>query len=442
MLKRNSTAASHFRYVITLIAFATGLPVLPGISDATCAQGTTPQAVQDLLHPTHAPVPTKISSIHLKCADADIVKKELTGEGVPTFNLTLPAKVIDNSIFGEIARQVAPGPLTLGTPTTNLLPEHYNDAYISGSNAFGEKTSQVNDLRYQIAHRQGGLIRTRFIEPNDITALSNSSTLIVRYRDDAEGEVEFRELQTRVRLLDIKPRKIQIVVRFVQATAIDVDQFGFNWQFQRVNLDGLASRYFPAEDQAILQSAFGPMQSQLNFILSTGRGKELASPEATTYNLLPVRLGTTADTYSFDPQKAVGGNGEPQTTYTPILEPRSSCLIVRPRIDSDNSVTLIMEMQLLEEYEDRPGERLLVQLNAPDTRKLRSSDSVVIRKLTRTHGQLAVVKASPPGNTLHNSSPYKETSVNSDDLELLIFITAALVPEPLQYAEPKDIKPK
>jgi general secretion pathway protein D len=275
------------------------------------------------------------------------------------------------------------------------------------------------------------------INPTDLTALSNNNVIIVRYKDDPEGEQAFKDLQTRVRLLDIKPKQIQVRAQFVTVTQNDADQFGINWQFQKVNLLGVLNAGYAPTGQAVLQYATGNLQTQLNFALTTGRGKVVASPMATTFNNVPAIFTNTTEYYSFIPQTFIGPGGAAQTTYYPQQIPATSVLAITPRINGDNTITLngilmFTDLSGTAKSPDGTDYPILVQQVIPSvTRIIRNGDTMVLAGLIRKQDNNAVQKVPLLGDLPLVGSLFRSRSVNTNDSELLVFITATILPDPI-----------
>jgi uncharacterized membrane protein YgcG len=445
------------------------------------------------IQPITAPVPTKLGQIRLNFADAILVKEQLTGVFAKV-NVNLQPGLMNNSIFGDLTRQMPPGPLSAPGSTMHLIQGYYGDTvrpavptgtapapvgtsgapsdgsanrsdgpdfnrggqgfggggfgggqpgggggggnFGGGGGGGGNGAGGLGGGQNQNATGQARGLLPAGIEPNDLTALSNNNVIIVRYRDDAEGEAAFRELQTRIRLLDIKPKQIQIRAQFVTVTQNDADQFGINWQFQKVNLLGVLNAGYAPTGQAIIQFATGNLQTQLNFALTTGRGKVVASPMATTFNNVPAQFSNTTQFYSFIPETFIGPGGAAQTTYYPEAIPATSALFVTPRINGDNTITLNGQLQ----FEDESGTAtapdgtdypILIQQLTPVTRIIRNGDTMVLAGLIRKQDNSTVDKVPLLGDLPLIGSLFRSRSINTDDSELLVFITATILADPI-----------
>ncbi len=439
------------------------------------------------------PVQTKLGQIRLNFADAYVVVQQLTGQGGPKVDAHVPLGMISNSIFGDMGRlMVPPTPLA---PTLQLVPGYYGDSvrpgvptgptaqpvgttgtnndgtahrsdgpdFNRGAQGFGGggfggggqvggggfgqpggnngginggANGGLNGQNNQNAQGQARGLLPAGIEANDLTALANNNVIIVRYRDDAEGEAAFRELQSRVSLLDHKPKQIQIRAQFVTVTQTDADQFGINWQFQKVNLLGVLNAGYAPTGQAVIQFATGNLQTQLNFALTTGRGKVVASPMATTFNNVPAQFTNTTQYWIFIPQTFIGPGGAAQTQYEPLPLPATSGLIVTPRINGDNTITLNGTLQ----FQDTSGTAtapdgtalpILIQQNTPVTRIIRNGDTMVLAGLIRKQDQSTVDKVPLLGDLPLIGSLFKSRSINTNDSELLVFITATILADPI-----------
>ncbi len=428
-------------------------------------------------------VSTKLSQIHLNYADATLVVAQLSGESVPAIQVNLgqtslagfagaaqtyiqrPQTDPLNSVQlvrgfngNENAYPAAPSNVNnvpLGTrgsgsdTTAHRSEDHdYNrGGQLSpgggGGGGFGQPgggAGQPGQGQGQGQGQNGGAATARSllpagIEPADLTALSNNNVIIVRYRDDPEGEQAFRELQSRIRLLDIKPKQIQIRAQFVTVTQNDADQFGINWQFQKVNLLGVLNAGYAPTGQAILQFATGNLQTQLNFALTTGRGKVVASPMATTFNNVPAQFTNTTQYYSFIPQTFIGPGGAAQTTYFPQQIPATSALLVTPRINGDNTITLNGTLQFQDlsgtaKSPDGTDYPILVSQVTPVTRIIRNGDTMVLAGLIRKQDNTTVQKVPLLGDLPLIGSLFRSRSINTNDSELLVFITATILADP------------
>jgi type II secretory pathway component GspD/PulD (secretin) len=271
----------------------------------------------------------------------------------------------------------------------------------------------------------------------DITAISNNNTILVRYPDTPEGEAMFRELQTRIRLLDVKPKQIQVRAQFVTLLQQDADQFGINWQFQKVNLVGQLNAGYSPSGQALLQFATGNLQMQLNFALTTGRGKVVASPMSTTFNNVPAIFSNNTTYYAFIPQTFIGPGGAAQTTYYPDPINAFSQLFITPRINGDNTLTLTGSLSFADltgtaTAPDGTSIPIITTQNLPQvTRIIRNGDTMVLAGLIRKTDQADQQSVPLLGELPLIGSLFRSRSINTDDSELLVFITATILNDPI-----------
>jgi type II secretory pathway component HofQ len=173
-------------------------------------------------------------------------------------------------------------------------------------------------------------------------------------------------------------------------------------------------------DQAVLQFATGNMQTQLNFVLTTGRGKVVASPTVTTFANVPALF--TANSSRFISKTFIGPTGRAQTTDDPASIPAMTSLIVTPRINGDNMITVNVQIQLQDmsgkaTSPDGTNNPILLQQNALLTRTIRNGETMVLARLVREQDL-------PTGDRV----PLIGLSAN--DTGTLVFITATIVSDP------------
>jgi type II secretory pathway component GspD/PulD (secretin) len=179
----------------------------------------------------------------------------------------------------------------------------------------------------------------------------------------------------------------------------------------------------------------GDMRTQLNLLLTTGRGKVVASPTVTTYNNIPTEFYSPTTYNSFFPDPS----------------PAESVLVITPKIAADDSITLNARLQLLDEsgievnfdgtvtYIDGNWEQVLVKQMTSLVSTIKSGETLVFGRLIRKQDPAINDNVPLLGNLPIITSLYKSSTVNANDSELLIFITATFVPEPVPGSSARSI---
>ena len=268
------------------------------------------------------------------------------------------------------------------------------------------------------------------LQGSDIIALDADNSLILAYQTEEDLQ-RFKDLKD---LLDVKPRQILIRAEFITVSQNDQSSFGLNFNFAKVNLIGGANVGYSSTNTAFLQFATGNLQTQLSFILTTGRGKVVASPTATTLNGLPVTLTNNQQVPVFIQQVVLGINGNSSITTTPQLIPVSTILSVTPRINGDDSITLLgfVQAAAITGTVTAPGGNsfpIVVNQTVPLQRIIRAGDTMVIGGLVRKQDNVSTNRVPLLGDLPLIGTLFRSRNVTTDDSELLVFVTPQIIPE-------------
>jgi type II secretory pathway component GspD/PulD (secretin) len=268
------------------------------------------------------------------------------------------------------------------------------------------------------------------ITAQDIFAFDGDNSLLLRY-DNAQQLVQFEQL---INLLDIRPRQLLIRAQFVTVSQNDVSSFGVNWNFTKVNLVVGANLGYQTANTAFVQYAAGNLQTQLSFILSTGRGKVVAAPTATTLNGVPVPFVSTQQVPVFLAQPIIAQNGTvalvPQLTLFPVIVG----IIVTPRINGDESITLqgtVIAQDITGTVTGVNGASapIITGQTVPVQRIIRNGDTMVIGGLVRKNDNVATNSVPLLGDLPLIGTLFRSRNVTTEDTELLVFITPEIIPE-------------
>jgi type II secretory pathway component GspD/PulD (secretin) len=271
-----------------------------------------------------------------------------------------------------------------------------------------------------------------------LLAFSNDGSVLVRY-DPAHPEA-LTELRKIIRLLDVKPRQIQIKTEFVTISQNDIDTFGINFQFQKVNLiGGTNTGYAGTGGQAFLQYATGNLSTQLSFALTTGHAKVVASPQITTLNNMPVSFFVSSLIPVFQSNTVLGNGG--QTIVTSTINPIQvqTGLSIVARINGDESLTVFgsaTNYVLGAAFTDPSGNSFpnITTQTTPIQRIIRNGDTMVIGGLNQKNDVVNTLKVPLLGDLPFIGNMFRSRSVTTDDKELLVFVTPTILPERVSTA--------
>jgi len=271
-----------------------------------------------------------------------------------------------------------------------------------------------------------------------LLAFSNDGSLLVKY-DPARPEA-LTELRKIIRLLDVKPRQIQVKTEFVTISQNDIDSFGINFQFQKVNLiGGTNTGYAGTGGQAFLQYATGNLSAQLSFALNAGHGKVVASPQITTLNNMPVNFQVTTQVPVFQSSTVLGNGGQTIVTSSITAIPEQTGLNFVARINGDESLTIFgsaFNFVVGAPFTDAQGNSFpnITNQTTPIQRIIRSGDTMVIGGLNEKNDVVNSVKVPLLGDLPFIGNLFRSRNVTTNDQELLIFVTPTILPERVSNA--------
>ncbi len=268
------------------------------------------------------------------------------------------------------------------------------------------------------------------ISANDIFALDADNSLVLRY-DDPQQILNLQEV---LRVLDVKPRQVQIKSEFVTVTQNDISSFGLNFNFTKVNLLAGANIGYQTANTAFLQYATGNLQTQLSFILTQGRGKVVASPLATTLNGVTAIFESRQQIPVLESTAILSNNGQSAVSSVPVFIEVSVRLSVTPRINGDDSITLqgqVVFSDVTGSITNPNGGTLPIIITQPVNinRIVRNGDSMVIAGLTRKRDNVSTNKVPLLGDLPLIGSLFRSRNVTTDDSELVVFITPTIIPD-------------
>jgi general secretion pathway protein D len=268
------------------------------------------------------------------------------------------------------------------------------------------------------------------LNQGDLLAYDADGSIIVRSNNDQA----LRQLREIIRLLDVKPRQIMVRAEFVTVTQNDVSSFGINWNFQRVGLIGGVNTGFQTSNTAFLSYQIGNFSTQMSWILTTGRGKLVAAPMATTLNNVPVNFNTTVTVPAIVSTPVFGFNGTVALAPQIIPVQATTGLFVLPRINGDDTISLmgtIFVQDFGNPVTGPNGETFPTTIfqTAPVQRIIRNGDTLVIGGLTRKNTTVSTNRVPLLGDLPFLGTLFRSRNVTTDDSDLLVFITASILPE-------------
>lgn len=272
------------------------------------------------------------------------------------------------------------------------------------------------------------------ITADDISVLDSDNTLLIRYPDGPEGRQAVADLQKLIELLDVKPRQILLRAEFVTVSSNIVNGFGINWSFARGALIGGANTGFSTTNTAFLQYATGNIQTALSYILTSGAGRVVASPIATTMNNIPAVFFQTTNQPVFVSQPIVTPGGTTVISQFIIPIPVITAINILPRINGDDSLTLtgdLISSTVGEPIVSPDGSSFpsILSQSVPVRRIVRNGDTMVIAGLTAKNDTTSTNKVPLLGDLPIIGTLFRSRNTTTSDSELMVFITPTILEE-------------
>ncbi|MCG9895722.1 MAG: hypothetical protein MH204_09625 [Fimbriimonadaceae bacterium] len=171
---------------------------------------------------------------------------------------------------------------------------------------------------------------------DNITFDPVDNSLVVQGTADA-----IQQLRALVEMFDRKPRQVHIDVKYI-TTSNSVDRsLGIDWLYQRggVFFGNRPGSFARNSDSVFFNYATGNITSRLRTLMNDGWGRVVNNPSVRTMNNQPAVFTASTTTTIFVNQTQNGAGGI-ITTSVPQQITITSGIAVRPRIQSDNTVTL------------------------------------------------------------------------------------------------------
>ncbi|HZO87889.1 MAG TPA: hypothetical protein VFB38_06075 [Chthonomonadaceae bacterium] len=263
----------------------------------------------------------------------------------------------------------------------------------------------------------------------DIFGYELDNSIIVRGTPEA-----IRDLREIIRFFDVAPRQVAVKAEFITVSQNDTNAFGINWSVQKVNFIAGANTGFSTSNTAFITYATGNLQAQLSWILTTGRGKIVAAPTATTLNNLPIPLfvGQTIPVFISTPVISQNGTVALATTIIPV--PVFTTLVILPRINADNTITVLGTVSIASTSTFVTGPQgqtapVVNQQTVTVQRRIRNGETMVIGGLVQKNDQVTQAKVPLLGDLPLIGNLFRSHNVTTADSELLVFITPSIIPE-------------
>ena len=301
----------------------------------------------------------------------------------------------------------------------------------SGNNNSGNNNSNSNSGSNGSSGGFGGSksFLTKYDDDdNKISALipyDLNNSIMVRGKSD-----EISEFEKEIKEFDIPPRQVEIKCEFITISTSETKRFGIDWAI------GKAGRAFyttfnPAGN-VWFDFANGNLEATVAAELTNGIGKLVNAPIISTLNNIEGSISVTRTVPRFSSQ--VSGDGvNPVATYSSSDIDITSDLYVTPRINRDNSITMIIEASIgddlgeVESPDKKSSSHETIDQEIETIRRVYDGETVVIGGFVRQNDQHDINKIPLLSDLPIVGNLFKTTSIEKTEEELLIFVTPRII---------------
>ena len=252
----------------------------------------------------------------------------------------------------------------------------------------------------------------------------NNSIMV---RGDSEA---IKQFQRDLSVFDIPPRQVEVKCEFVEIYTVESKAFGIDWAIGRTGRN-FYTTFFPA-GTVWFDFANGNLEATVTAEMSQSVGKLVNAPIISTLNNLEGSISFTKTVPKFT--SSVSGDGvNPIATYSSNDVSVSTDLYVTPRINRDNSITMIIEANIgdIVDYVQSPDGKSsspsTIDQTVNTVRRIYDGETVVIGGLIRQNQDHDVTKIPILGDLPIIGQFFRSESLSKDDTELLIFVTPRII---------------
>ena len=261
---------------------------------------------------------------------------------------------------------------------------------------------------------------------DDAKPFDLDNSIIVKGDDD--GIEKFKKI---VRMLDVPPKQVQIKAEFVEVKTADIKNFGIDWSIQRLN-DTFKTTFGP-QGNVILGFSSGNLTAQLRAELRQDIGRIINSPIISTINNQNAYISiNTVIPYWIAMSTVV--DGTVLTQETPNFITIDTHLDVLPRVNGDGTITMILRPGVADTgniVKGKDGNAIPEQRRQElfTQRRVANGETIVVGGFIRKTDSNSIQKIPILGDLPIVGSLFRTIAKQSDDRELLIFITPTIIPD-------------
>jgi len=245
-----------------------------------------------------------------------------------------------------------------------------------------------------------------------------------------EGIQDFKNI---IRMLDVPPKQVSIKAEFVEVKTTDVKRFGIDWSLARLN-ESFTAPLSGGTGNVVLGLATGNLTAILRAQLTQDIGRIINSPIISTINNQNAVISINSQIPYWTTYNTVTGTGTVIEQSQPNFITIDTHLNVLPRVNGDGTITMTLSPGVADtgnvvtgpdgtEIPEQRTQELFTQ------RRVANGETIVVGGFIRKNDSNSVTKIPILGDLPIVGSLFRGKAKTTEDRELLIFITATIIPD-------------
>jgi type II secretory pathway component GspD/PulD (secretin) len=251
-------------------------------------------------------------------------------------------------------------------------------------------------------------------------------------RGTQESIDQFKEI---LALLDQPVKQVEISTKFIQIETDLNKAFGIDFNVDNGSLGFFNQGLAPASGLTEVTFTRGAFTATLRTLLTTGRAQVINEPRVTTQNNMPAEVEFETEIPYYTATTTYNEFGFGTTTYAVNEVDVVSGLMVTPRINKDDSVTLFLEPQIQDQVgtvtapDNSTSTPIITSQTVMTQVTVDDNETLVIGGLIRKNDTVSLHKTPLLSDIPIIGNLFTGTSYTNTDSELVILVTPHIVRE-------------
>lgn len=258
-------------------------------------------------------------------------------------------------------------------------------------------------------------------------ALMQQNVLLVRGTPEAIDQ--FQEI---LAYFDQPAKQVEISTKFIEVETTQDKVFGIDWWVSNGSAEFFNLGFAPGEGISVARFVRGRFQAELRTLLSEGRAQVINEPRVTTQNNMPAEVNFSTEIPYFYATTDYDRWGNRTVTYESESVSVNQSLYVTPRINADDSVTLMLEPQIDDQVGTVVGPDgtilpIITSQTAYTQVRVADGDTIVIGGMIRRNEVQNIRKTPLLSEIPLIGSLFQSRTRSVRNTELLIFVTVNVI---------------